>query len=141
MIENPNFTSMTKANIAAWAKEHLGIDIDTGQTKDAMIVLAETALADRNAGAPPPEHPAPGEQAANTEEAPQEGESAPTSPMPAAPDMDGGLMVVVNAHRTSTVPLSVNGRLCATLTVGEPALITPALLSVMNDSGLNYTIL
>ena len=44
MAENPNFTGMTKAEIAAWATEQ-GDTISTDITKDEMIVAAEALLA------------------------------------------------------------------------------------------------
>jgi len=146
MLENPNFTSMTKAKIAEWAKKHLGIEITTDQTKDAMVMLAEAAIADRNAGAEQADLPGEGERAANTEQPPANIQEAfapdlppgdRSEPVPAA----GQVRVRVNSHRTTKVPVSVNGRLRATLTVGVPALVDVDLLSVMNDSRINYTIL
>ena len=39
-----DFTTMTKAQIEAWAKENLGIDLDRRKTKAKMIAEVESQL-------------------------------------------------------------------------------------------------
>lgn len=39
-----DFTTMTKAQIEAWAKENLGVDLDRRKTKASMIAEVESQL-------------------------------------------------------------------------------------------------
>ena len=44
VAEVTDFTTMTKAQIEAWAKENLGVDLDRRKTKASMIAEVESQL-------------------------------------------------------------------------------------------------
>ena len=45
--DTPDFESMTKAKLEAWAKEHLGIDVDRRRKKDFIIETIKTKLKEK----------------------------------------------------------------------------------------------
>jgi hypothetical protein len=102
MTDNPNFTAMTKANIAAWAKEHHGVDMDTNaMSKDAMVAEVENEIARRVTLAP--ELPPGG----TVEPAP---EPVP-APEPALAGDDRPFRLMIRSAPCSDIlPLRVNGK-------------------------------
>lgn len=45
--DTPDFESMTKAQLEAWAKEHIGIDVDRRRKKDFIIETIKTKLKEK----------------------------------------------------------------------------------------------
>lgn len=115
MSDNPNFTSMTKAAIAAWAADR-GATISTDLTKDEMIVEAEKVAT------APAEDP------------------APVPSVPSVPSVPNGLVgiTITSAPESPFVTLRVNGK-AKSFRVGAPIHIDADLLPALRDSGVEFT--
>lgn len=120
MSTNPNFSGMTKAEIAEWAVEQ-GADISTSQTKDEMIAAAEKLAQElvREAG--------------DDAEASAEPMVATDVPAPG----EGEICVTIIEAGQNPLNLTVNGKR-RVLTIGRPVTLPADWRSALDDAGVHY---
>lgn len=120
MSTNPNFSGMTKAEIAEWAAEQ-NADISTSQTKDEMIAAAER-LAQELAT-----------EASTDAETVTEPMVATDIPAPS----EGEICVTIIEAGQNPLNLTVNGKR-RVLAIGRPVVIPANWVSALNSAGVQY---
>ena len=118
IIDSPDFSGLSKAGIAAWARDNLVMDIPTAQSKDAMIVAVENAIANYNA-------------AAGLKTAP---DNEPAERLSRA---DKVTTTIVSSPFSNTFPATLNGR---TIPIPAHGTVTlpSAYLGLLADAGIQF---
>jgi len=104
----PNLSAMNKAQIAAYAAEHLSAEIDTKQTKDAMIAEVEALIQQPDPDATEQTAASP----SNESDSEQEGAIEAPEPGPVVPADKASVfsLMIRSAPYSDILPLRVNGK-------------------------------